>query len=142
MTTQKFQAERIMGISFSLEGLCWKIYFVWFPSFLCLANELTKRYVALVNFCKYNSEVCRSFFQRLHMRVGGRVVECSGLENQRARKRSGGSNPSPPATILSGMFFCPRCARIFPLFSSVNRVGHSPSWTQNARNRSLRAVFL
>ncbi len=34
------------------------------------------------------------------MRVGGRVVECSGLENQRARKRSGGSNPSPPARGL------------------------------------------
>ena len=41
-------------------------------------------------------------------RVGGRVVECSGLENQRARKRSGGSNPSPPAikkaTRLGGLF--------------------------------------
>ena len=36
-------------------------------------------------------------FFGFYLRVGGRVVECTGLENQRARKRSGGSNPSPPA---------------------------------------------
>ena len=39
------------------------------------------------------------------MRVGGRVVECSGLENQRARKRSGGSNPSPPAIKQAALFW-------------------------------------
>ena len=29
--------------------------------------------------------------------MGGRVVEGTGLENQQARKRLGGSNPSPSA---------------------------------------------
>lgn len=33
--------------------------------------------------------------------AGGRAVDCSGLENRRTRKRSGGSNPSLPATKLS-----------------------------------------
>ena len=31
-------------------------------------------------------------------RTGGRVVECSGLENQRGCKSSVGSNPTPSAT--------------------------------------------
>ena len=29
--------------------------------------------------------------------MGGRAVDCTGLENQQARKRFGGSNPSPSA---------------------------------------------
>jgi hypothetical protein len=29
--------------------------------------------------------------------MGGRAVYCTGLENRRARKGSGGSNPSPSA---------------------------------------------
>lgn len=32
------------------------------------------------------------------MRAGGRAVDCSGLENRRTCKRSGGSNPSLPAS--------------------------------------------
>ena len=31
--------------------------------------------------------------------MGGRVVEGTGLENRQARKRLGGSNPSPSATL-------------------------------------------
>lgn len=34
-------------------------------------------------------------------RRSGRVVECTGLENRRARKRTVGSNPTSSATYLS-----------------------------------------
>jgi hypothetical protein len=37
------------------------------------------------------------------LRMGGRVVEGTGLENRQARKRLEGSNPSPSAN-LSGSF--------------------------------------
>src|SRR5262245_39626377 len=39
--------------------------------------------------------------------MGGRAVDCTGLENRQARKRFGGSNPSPSAKKNSpyGLFF-------------------------------------
>ncbi len=38
-------------------------------------------------------------------RMGGRVVEGTGLENQQGRKALGGSNPSPSASILAVFLF-------------------------------------
>ncbi len=41
-------------------------------------------------------------------RMGGRVVECTGLENRRACKRTVGSNPTPSAIDLKQTCLCPK----------------------------------
>jgi hypothetical protein len=40
-------------------------------------------------------------YHRAGPRRGGRVVECTGLENRRARKGSAGSNPAPSVTVTA-----------------------------------------
>ena len=48
-------------------------------------------------FCDFDAV---ALGRRLLMRIGGRVVECTGLENRRACKRTVGSNPTLSASII------------------------------------------
>ena len=58
------------------------------------------------NECSGHQVICRTGRGRgrglnAGRRAGGRAVDCSGLENRRTCKRSGGSNPSLPAILIS-----------------------------------------
>lgn len=76
-------------------------------------------------------------------RRSGRVVECTGLENRRARKRTVGSNPTSSATCLRESVLPIRLRLEFSVVFE-GYAGGAEHWPlrQVAWKRSLRASIL